>query len=402
MEKMYTRSNIIMMGYFLMATVLILDCTDNFPGTSILRKLKLVFLFFLVLDFISCSNKKITKTGLMVVGVLIIHTVLFGSVFVNPNVRQLTRIHCREMLIYLFLLGFLLNAVERYHCRFQFIEATCSAFTIFMLWSGTTHISNFVNPFYFIYVFSRNARIRSDFGTGSPNYMGYYCFIALVFFYAMWFEYRRNNQLTTKRKYYLLGISGWTSLILFSTGSRSSILSSMIVVVICFFEYFMKKYPKKIKNLYGMIIIVLGIVLVYTSWSTIWENANREANISVNIPIFRQMNAFWKGMGYIESSGFYADAYGYDTWPVDIYYLYIYLSTGVIGSIMIAIPLLFILYKLIRYKDDFIRYVMLPSYVAILFDGFWQVNIFTYRYVATLFIGVLLLVSISLPDRKIC
>ena len=136
------------------------------------------------------------------------------------------------------------------------------------------------------------------------------------------------------------------------------------------------------------------------NWTSIWGNANREANISINVPVFRQMNAFWKGMGYIESAGFYNDAYGYDTWPVDIYYLYIYLSTGIIGSLIIAIPLLYILYRLIRKKDNFTRYVMLSVYIAILFDGLWQVNIFTYRYIATLFIGVLLLITISLQDKR--
>ena len=43
---------------------------------------------------------------------------------------------------------------------------------------------------------------------------------------------------------------------------------------------------------------------------------------------------------------------------------------------------------------------MLSVYIAILFDGLWQVNIFTYRYIATLFIGVLLLITISLQDKR--
>lgn len=395
-----SRKNLVLIGYFIAVTILLLDCTDNFPGTLLLRKLKYAYLAILILDFIFSRIKRIFKTSILIISFLMLHTVLFGFIYVNPNVQELTRVHCREMLIYLFLLGFLTNAVERYNCRLEFIEATCAALAIFMGWCGITHFSDFVNPVYFIYVFSRSARIRSQFGTGSPNYMGYYCFIALIFFFALWCEYRKIDRLTQRRKFYLLGISGWTAFILFSTGSRSSILSFMIFIILCFYRTYIYERLGKLRCFFIMAVIVIGMFLLSYNWSEIWGNANREANISVNMPVFNQMDAFESGMGYIESAGFYNDAYGYDTWPVDIYYLYIYLSTGVIGSVIMAVPLLYILFKLTTRKDDFIICVTWPAYIAILFDGLWQVNIFTYRYIATLFVGVLLLISISLRDKN--
>lgn len=395
-----SRKNIILIGYFFTATILLLDCTDNFPGTSLGRKLKYVYLAMLIAEFIFSRVKTISKKSVLVIGALLIHTILFGIVYVNPSVQKLTRIHFQEMLIYLLLLGFLTNIVERYHCKFEFIKATCAACTIFLLWCGITHFRNFVNPAYYIYVFNRSARIRGEFGTGSPNYMGYYCFISLIFFYALWREYGRNDQLTQKKKYYLLSISGWTILILFSTGSRSSILSFLIFGSICVYQIKLKQYLGKSRYFFIMALMVISTIFLFYNWSGIWADANREANISINIPVFNQMNAFWKGMGYIESSGFYNDVYGYDTWPVDIYYLYIYLSTGVIGSVIIAIPLIYIFLELLISRDNFIKTVMWPAYIAILFDGLWQVNIFTYRYIATLFIGVLLLTSISLQQKN--
>ena len=395
-----SKKKFIFIGYFVVALILLLDCTNNFPGIFYLRKLKYVYIMILAVDFMTCRRKQITKISAVVMFFLFFHTLLFGIVFVNPDVLELTRIHCREMVIYLLFLMLMTNAVERYNCKLKFIEATCAAFAGFMLWCGITHISNFVNPMYFIYVFNRTDRVRSEFGTGSPNYMGYYCFIALVFFYALWYEYNETNRLTQKKKYGLLGISLWTILILLSTGSRSSILSFFLFATICIYQLYFRERLGKAKCLFVILAVGVALIFVYMNWTSIWGNANREANISINVPVFRQMNAFWKGMGYIESAGFYNDAYGYDTWPVDIYYLYIYLSTGIIGSLIIAIPLLYILYRLIRKKDNFTRYVMLSVYIAILFDGLWQVNIFTYRYIATLFIGVLLLITISLQDKR--
>ena len=228
-----SKKKFILIGYFVVALILLLDCTNNFPGIFYLRKLKYVYIMILAVDFMTCRRKQITKISAVVMFFLFFHTLLFGIVFVNPDVLELTRIHCREMVIYLLFLMLMTNAVERYNCKLKFIEATCAAFAGFMLWCGITHISNFVNPMYFIYVFNRTDRVRSEFGTGSPNYMGYYCFIALVFFYALWYEYNETNRLTQKKKYGLLGISLWTILILLSTGSRSSILSFFLFATIC-------------------------------------------------------------------------------------------------------------------------------------------------------------------------
>ena len=131
----------------------------------------------------------------------------------------------------------------------------------------------------------------------------------------------------------------------------------------------------------------------------IWADANRDGNYEINLPIFEQMGAFWTGMGYIENAGFLNGAYGYETFPVDVYYLYIYLSTGVIGSVIIAIPLIYMLIKLIRKKTWFAQIIGLSIYIAMLFDAFWQVNLFTYRYIPTLFLAVLIITAISKKEE---
>lgn len=401
MNVKFTMKNIVLIGFFVTATVLLMDCTNNFPGVSVLRKIKYIYLVILIVDFIRSQRKQVSKSSCFVVLLLFIHTIVFGVFFINPSVINLTTVHCREMIIYLLLLGFLTNAIERYNCKLKFIELTCLSFGIFMIWTGITHFFDFVNPIYYIFVFIRDLRIRSNFGTPQFNYMGYYCFIALVFYYAMWYEYERLGKLDRKIKYCLLGITVWTCLILFSTGSRSSILSIMIFVMLCL--YFKTRKNISGRKRYGIILaaICLGIIFICFFGGTIWANANRDSNISINMPVFHEMKAYWTGMGYIESAGFYNDAYGYDTWPVDIYYIYIFLSTGFIGMLIISSVLIYLICKLLVSKNNFIKKVVFPAYVAVLFDGLWQVNIFTYRYIATLFIGVLLLVSISVQNKEI-
>ena len=57
---------------------------------------------------------------------------------------------------------------------------TYLALALFMLWCALTHISNFVNPIYFVNIFSRADRFRSHFGMGDVNYCGNYCIYMLI------------------------------------------------------------------------------------------------------------------------------------------------------------------------------------------------------------------------------
>ena len=63
------------------------------------------------------------------------------------------------------------------------------------------------------------------------------------------------------------------------------------------------------------------------------------------------------------------------------------------------ICLIYMLIKLIRKKTWFAQIIGLSIYIAMLFDAFWQVNLFTYRYIPTLFLAVLIITAISKKEE---
>lgn len=384
----------ILILYFITALILLLDVTDNFPLITILRKVKYPMLFIMFADALRERKFILGYKSLLVLSFFYIHTIIFGLIAINPDVQLQTATHFREMMIYLVYLTLSVEMITRKQCYVEYIEGICLAFTIFFIWTGVTHFSDFVNPLYYPMVFFRYGRIRSNFGTASPNYIGYYAFVALVFYYLLWRTWKRDNKLTKTNKYVLILIISYILCILFSTASRSSILSLLLFAGCCFlFQY--KKFTKATRNIIIVIVAIVLIVFLMMNWQSIWSNSNRSENVNINMPIFEQMNAEKFGMGYIESSGFYLDAYGYDTWPVDNYYLYIYLATGVVGTVLTFIPLAIILVNYLRKERNVTQKILLAAYIALLFDGFWQVNLFTYRYIATLFINTLLLYFIG-------
>lgn len=399
--RFLTSKDIILFGYFVTFLILLLDCVDNFPFTSVLRKVKYVYIAILLADFVLNNRKgtyRFRKSSVFILFFFFLHTVLFGLVWTNPDVAEYTATHFREMMIYLGLLSLIVYAVEKYNCRFEFIFLTAVACGIFMLWTGITHFSSFVNPIYFINVFSRNGRYRGGFGTASENCIGLYAFVSLIFYFALWYQYKKRRMLTSVRKACLTLIIFWTLMILFSSASRSSILSFLVFVAFWLYQTFFKKKFGKSRYIFLILGLAIIAIVLWVAGDEIWASANRAANFTVNLPYFNMVGGFWKGMGYIESSSFLGNAYGYETFPVDNYYLYIYLTTGVIGCAILLIPLIYMLVRLLKKKSRFACTIVLPVYISMLFNAFWQVNLFTYRYIFTIFLSILLMITIS--DRE--
>ena len=93
-------------------------------------------------------------------------------------------------------------------------------------------------------------------------------------------------------------------------------------------------------------------------------------------------------------------SYGYATWPVDIYYLYIFFSTGILGFLMVMAILLFLFVRLAKDHSWFIYNISFPLYLASLMSALGQVNLFTYRYIAALFTAVLFLAPFGIEGRR--
>ena len=202
----------------------------------------------------------------------------------------------------------------------------------------------------------------------------------------------------------LLGLGDMIALlILFSSAGRSGILTLVIVCAVYFGGLWLTKCTKENRRIILIaLVLLLALIIVYLAVSggfdRIWANSNRSLNITVNYPIFKQMGNIWTGMGFVENSNFQAtrannftSAFGVRTSSLDMYYVYLYFTTGIIGCILIGTALIYILYQLIKNIGKPQALFGLALYVGWLFYGFWQCNIFTYRYYSPWFYLVVLL-----------
>lgn len=398
-EKKLTK-NLVFLAYFATMTILLLDCTDNFPGTEQMRKIKYLFIALLIADFIFSGDYLVSKVSAAVIIGLAVHTLVFCLIFTNQRIAGDTYIHLREMMIYLVMLFFLVNAVERYNAMLLFVELTAVALAVFFIWIGLTHMEDFVEPRYWLLVFLRDARVRHQFGMVQYNYAGFFCAAGLINFYIVYIMLKREGFLTYGKAALLVVLGLYTSTILVSTGSRGSILMAAVFFAVSFVRS--RTFRELGRRRY--VVVLLGIffagLIIYANRSFLSSQGTRLENFTVNWPFFIEEGRYWTGMGYVESSAFIDQSYGYATWPVDIYYLYIFFSTGILGFVMVTAILVFLFVKLAGSRNWFIYHISFPVYLASLFSAVGQVNLFTYRYIVTLFTAVLFLAPFGIEGRR--
>lgn len=398
-EKKLTK-NLVFLMYFVTMTILLLNCTDNLPITFQLRKIKYLFIALLIADFIFSGDYLVSKVSAYVIIGFAVHALVFCLLFTNQRVAMDTYLHLREMIIYLVMLFFLVNAVERYHALTLFTELTAVSLVVFLLWTGFTHLQDFVAPRYWLLVFLRDARVRHDFGMIQYNYAGFFCAVGLIIFYAVYRLHRRAGSVTCGEAAAFFAMELYTGAILLSTGSRGSILMAAVFFATAFVRS--RTFRELGRRRYVVVLLMLFFagVILYANRSFLNAQGTRLENFTVNWPFFLEEGRYFTGMGYMESSGFIDQSYGYATWPVDIYYLYIFFSTGILGFIMVVAILLFLFARLAKDHSWFIYNISFPLYLASLVSALGQVNLFTYRYIAALFTAVLFLAPFGIEGRR--
>lgn len=362
-----------------------LSIVDNVPLRGVMYNIKnlyvVLIVFFCFYDGILVWNKRIAWA----IGLLVIHTILYGVVFTNSNIANETHMHFQQLMTVYILTFFSCIYVYKKDCYLLFLKMTYLALALFILWCAFTHVGNFVNPIYFVNIFSRADRFRSHFGMGDVNYCGNYCVYLIIISFFLWCEWKKQGKTPEwKVKLAVIGIDAITMLMLFSTASRSAIIS-LALFFLCYgilrLRYAIIRNWKLVLGVGGTLALIVVVVLVATgALSSIWQESNREGNFSINYPIFLQHGNYLNGMGYMDNSGFLTKMYRYETTAMDVYFLYIPFTTGILGAAIILTQMIYLLYQMLRHSRTEGRDLVLSLFIMMLYYAIWQVNYMTYRY----------------------
>ena len=400
-----SKKYIFLLVNFLMMAGIMFSVTDFFLA-GIGSSFKYVFILFCLVDIISRKEKLCSRNLVVVFSLLIFYVLAWGFIFKNPIVATQIAEHRKTMLIYLAML--ILSALEviHYRCIEEYTVSSGAALVLVLVIQVMTHGNEFIfNPVFAIRSFLSHELVRSVFGYLDTNFVGNSCFlIGCILF--MVYIYHSGHSLFHSRIKILLVLTGLFILyIMLCTSSRTPMIC-MVAFIGCAalirvleFVHFSQATKKLIKK-YAVVGIFMLLFLLFATdfWGKFWNVSNRGLNVSVNLPLVSIVGNIWTGMGFVENGVFITDAsnnwisaFGVATSSLDMNYLYLYCTTGILGCTVMALILLILGISLYKNRKQKFGAYYLTMFVLILFYAFMETILFTYRFWAMMIPHVILL-----------
>ena len=378
-------------------------------------KFKYIYILYCLADIISRKKKPCSRNLSILFFLLILYVFVWGFIFKNPVVAAQIADHRKTMLIYLAVLIPCALEVIHYKCIEEYAISSGAALVLVLVIQVITHRSDIIfNPVFAVRSFLSHELVRSVFGYLDTNFVGNSCFLAgCILFMAYMFS--SGNRLFHSRIKILLVLTGFFIFyIMLCTSSRTSMICLMAftgcaaMIRLSEFVHFSQESRKVLKKYITASIFILLILSFATGfWGKLWTNSNRDLNVSVNLPLVPIIGNIWTGMGFVENGVFITDAsnnwisaFGVRTSSLDMNYLYIYCTTGILGCAVIAVILLILGISLYKNRRKNYGPYYLVLFVIILFYAIMETVLFTYRFWAMMIPFVILFYGANMESNE--
>lgn len=376
-------------AYAFTLMTLLLYQIDALPFAVVLRKTKYLYVLFVIVLFLTNNRIKRRNGGaLLVLSLFFLHTILFGYVYTNPIAAANIDTNASQMLWYFLVVLVTYMYIAQNDLFEAFIDISFYVVLAKAVISILLYSHDIVNPLWGLrQAFGGGIRYKTTFGYVHAGYLSntaYLMIVLCVYFYELNKKYDG-----LRKKIMWISLGGMAVLALemvAAAAERSGIISSFMVLgFYAVFVVFRVRIERKTSLAFMLIAVLAVLIMIDTGVFTyIWNNSNRVLNITVNYPVFLQLGNFWTGMGFVDNSGFHKEiaAFGMETSSLDLYYVYIFFTTGILGCILIGSALILMLLRLLFHKKDDLNLATIGLYLSMLFFAFWQCNMATYRYVS--------------------
>ena len=378
---------------FIMLVGMMLSETDFFLA-DVGTKIKYLFMLYCLIDIMEYRKNNCGSNLVILFMVLIVYVLLWRYVFVNPDMKEYISTHTLIMMYYLLILIPSVQEVLHYQCIREYTITSCAAIIAALFFQVITHRQELsLNPIFAVYSFIAHDVMRSSFGFLHANYVGNMCFLIISLLSVIYLKFSENPLLHSRSKIVILLLGCITVLFLLSTSSRTAFISIiMFLFGICGVRIVEKSRftAKSIQLLKWALItgVFFFCVVIFASglWNYIWVNSNRALNVTENVHWVPILGNIWTGMGLVDNGAFISDpyngglsAFGVQTSSLDMNYLFIYCTTGILGCCMMAFILIVLGVSLYKNRRQQYGGYYLVLYITLLFYAFWETILFTYR-----------------------
>ena len=409
-----SRKYVFLLINFLMITGIMFSVTD-FVLADFGVKFKYIYILYCIVDIISHRKKPCSWNLVLLFSLLFFYVLAWGFIFKNPIVAAQIAEHRKTMLIYLAMLIPCALEVIHYKCVEEYAISSGAALVLVLFIQVVTHRGDFIfNPVFAVRSFMSHELVRSVFGYLDTNFVGNSCFLIGCILFMVYIYHTGHSLLHSKTKILLVLTGVFILYVMLCTSSRTPMICLVAfagcaaTIRISEVVHFSPESRTVLKKTAAVAVVLLLILSSVTGfWGKLWAGSNRDLNVSVNVPLVPMIGSIWTGMGFVENGVFITDAsnnwisaFGVRTSSLDMNYLYIYCTTGILGCAVMAMILLILgvsLYKNRKRKYGRIYFVF---FVVILFYAIMETILFTYRFWAMMIPFVILLYGANMECRE--
>lgn len=343
--------------------------------------------FFLILcsmNFILSRRKHIQyNTRKILYGYLIVFLIaLVHAQFVSyASYIYLEILSCLFFVLDLFLL---LRVIIITNCFKEFISMTALIFNAFMMILFAVFFDGMGASSLLLNAFSGLDRYRNTYGLYHANQTGnLVLFTMLINLYFL--------IVVLKKKVFLrLGVATISLVelyMLLTTASRNAILSLAFFLITFSILYYYDKFESKSKIFVFINIVVIAMfVLLNVDMKYLIGLSLRGENFAGNIPNLKTVWDWIFGLGLV-GSGYFKLGFSsyYRTTFIDNYLLYVLMTSGLIGCILIFVPY----YKIIKllfakeFSEKNLKHFLCSMSIMILFSAMFETNLLYPQFVSS-------------------
>lgn len=312
----------------------ILILTENYTWPIDPVRLEMLYLLLLV------ALVLVMKKGVLsfrwgahwyVLGVFLLHTLLWGRVFVDDRFSDLIFSHFKSQIMFAVILVITVWGVQTFHAEQEFIEYSFWALSCTLVYFLITHISE-VDLSNLANILSASDRTRANFGFGHYNTLGAACVCNILMLDTI------RNQRESKRIHAPEIICLCVSVIMLLCCASRSAITSLVLYFLVYAVLGMDEWKLPKRHIFAIRFVVLlsGAALVvclllFASMEDFLIAAQRSHLFKHTLPMFFKTEKVWLGLGYASNVAYAMKQTPYVTYWLDNGYIYLLVTTGFVG-----------------------------------------------------------------------
>lgn len=375
--KIKIKNIFLLLWFFLLLSRIIL-LTTNYPLPINPVSLEVIYVFlvgilllFSFKDNLNLENIKNYSRISIVVFCLFIHILGWGVVFINNQFSDLIYSRFKSQIMFFIIVVINILAVVKFKNIKDFIKVSFYALSLVLIVQFFLNISD-VNLENISNIMSKDERTRSNFGMSHYNALGGLCLCNIILYIISRDEKKIN--------YFGIISIIISAIMLLCSASRSSLTGLAVFFLMLLNQKYINNSDNSKRKFFkfSRFVIIIGLIIfaLNLNFNDLLKESQRNLIFEHALPTFFNSGRTLIGLGYASNTDYGTNLTPYRTYWLDNGYIYILVTTGIIGALLIFVPLLLMFNTFRKSNNKYIDTYIFSILCTYLYTSIFEVGLF--------------------------